>query len=415
MNLKGEIFFPGDKSISHRSLMFAALCNGKSKISNLSTGKDVQSTKNCLKDCGINIYIENLDHIIIGGKFKNPTKELDCGNSGTTARLLSGLLAGQNINATLIGDSSLSNRPMKRIIEPLKSMGLEFSSKNFTLPLTIKSSKLNGINYNSPIASAQVKSAIILAAIGSNKPTTFTEPVLSRNHTEIMLKSIGVSINSTQLKTTVSKIKTKLKPFNFLVPGDPSSAAFFAGAACMIKNSSLILKSISGNNTRLGIFSILKKMGATILKSNPRNILGEKIIDITVQNKTLNGISISKDQIPSIIDEIPIIAIVASQAKGKTKITGAKELRFKESDRISSVVLNLKNMGADITELEDGMIINGPKKLKGTFIKTYHDHRIAMAFEIASLVANGNNELDSIDCVDISYPEFFKTLNKIIK
>ena len=413
MNLTGEIFFPGDKSISHRSLMFAALCNGKSKISNLSTGKDVQSTKNCLIDCGIKIYNEKSSYIVEGGKFINPKKELDCGNSGTTVRLLAGLLSGQNINATFVGDESLSNRPMKRIIEPLKLMGLNCSSKNFTLPLKIKSSKLNGINYKSQIASAQVKSAILLAALGSNKPTSFIEPVLSRNHTEIMLKALGVPINTEKLKTTISKITKQLKPFNFNIPGDPSSAAFFAGAASMVKNSNLVLKNISGNDTRLGIFSILKQMGVTVLKSNKKNILGEKIIDITVKNKRLNGIKINENQIPSIIDEIPIIAIIASQAKGQTKITGAKELRYKESDRISSIVLNLKKMGADITELEDGMIINGPKKLKGTFIKTYHDHRIAMAFKIASIIADGENQLDSIDCVDISYPEFFETLTKI--
>ena len=413
MNLRGEIFFPGDKSISHRSLMFAALCDGKSKISNLSTGKDVQSTKNCLIDCGIKIYNEKSSYIVEGGKFINPKKELDCGNSGTTVRLLAGLLSGQNISATFVGDESLSNRPMKRIIEPLKLMGLNCSSKNFTLPLKIKSSKLNGINYKSQIASAQVKSAVLLAALGSNKPTSFIEPVLSRNHTEIMLKALGVPINTKKLKTTISKITRKLKPFNFNIPGDPSSAAFFAGAASMVKNSNLVLKNISGNDTRLGIFSILKQMGVTVLKSNEKNILGEKIIDITIKNKILNGIKINENQIPSIIDEIPIIAIVASQAKGQTKITGAKELRYKESDRISSIVLNLKKMGADITELEDGMIINGPKKLKGTFIKTYHDHRIAMAFKIASIIADGENQLDSIDCVDISYPEFFETLTKI--
>ena len=413
MNLTGEIFFPGDKSISHRSLMFAALCSGKSKISNLSTGKDVQSTKNCLIDCGIKIYNEKSSYIVEGGKFINPKKELDCGNSGTTVRLLAGLLSGQNINATFVGDESLSNRPMKRIIEPLKLMGLNCSSKNFTLPLKIKSSKLNGINYKSQIASAQVKSAVLLAALGSNKPTSFIEPVLSRNHTEIMLKALGVPINTEKLKTTISKIPKKLKPFNFNIPGDPSSAAFFAGAASMVKNSNLVLKNISGNDTRLGIFSILKQMGVTVLKSNKKNILGEKIIDIRIKNKRLNGIKINENQIPSIIDEIPIIAIIASQAKGQTKITGAKELRYKESDRISSIVLNLKKMGADITELEDGMIINGPKKLKGTFIKTYHDHRIAMAFKIASIIADGENQLDSIDCVDISYPEFFETLTKI--
>ncbi|MBA24679.1 MAG: 3-phosphoshikimate 1-carboxyvinyltransferase [Candidatus Marinimicrobia bacterium] len=413
MNLTGEIFFPGDKSISHRSLMFAALCNGKSKISNLSTGKDVQSTKNCLIDCGIKIYNEKSSYIVEGGKFINPKKELDCGNSGTTVRLLAGLLSGQNINATFVGDESLSNRPMKRIIEPLKLMGLNCSSKNFTLPLKIKSSKLNGINYKSQIASAQVKSAVLLAALGSNKPTSFIEPVLSRNHTEIMLKALGVPINTEKLKTTISKITKQLKPFNFNIPGDPSSAAFFAGAASMVKNSNLVLKNISGNDTRLGIFSILKQMGVTVLKSNKKNILGEKIIDIRIKNKRLNGIKINENQIPSIIDEIPIIAIIASQAKGQTKITGAKELRYKESDRISSIVLNLKKMGADITELEDGMIINGPKKLKGTFIKTYHDHRIAMAFKIASIIADGENQLDSIDCVDISYPEFFETLTKI--
>ena len=415
MYLKGKIFFPGDKSISHRSLIFAALCNGKSKISNLSTGEDVQSTKNCLKECGIEIIKKKSYYIIKGGKFNHPKKYLDCGNSGTTARLLTGLLAGQGIRATLIGDKSLSIRPMKRIIDPLTLMGLELSSNENKRPIKMKPSKLHGINYVSSISSAQVKSAVILAGIGATESTSYTEPILSRNHTEIILKKIGVNIKTSNLKTSVSKIGGKLKPFNLNIPGDPSSAAFFAAGSAMIKNSKITLKSISGNNTRLGFYNILEKMGATIIKSNVKNILGEIINDITIQNNYLNGISISHDEVPSIIDEIPIIAIIASQAKGKTEIRGAKELRYKESDRISSIVLNLKNMGANITELEDGMIINGPKKLKGSFIKTFQDHRIAMAFEIASLVANGKNTLDSIDCVDISYPEFFRTLNKIIK
>jgi len=413
MYLKGEIFFPGDKSISHRSLILAALCHGESKISNLSTGKDVQSTKNCLKECGIKIIEKKLYYIIKGGKFNHPKKHLDCGNSGTTARLLAGLLAGQGIRATLIGDKSLSMRPMKRIIDPLALMGLELSSIDNKLPMKIKPSKLHGIDYVSSISSAQVKSAVILAGIGATESTSYTEPILSRDHTEIMLKKIGVNIKTSNLKTSVSKISTKLKPFTINIPGDPSSAAFFAAGSAMIRNSKITLKSISGNNTRLGFYNILEKMGAIIKKSKINNILGEKIVDITVQNNTLKGISISDDEIPSIIDEIPIIAILASQADGKTEIRGAKELRYKESDRISSIVLNLKNMGANITELDDGMIIKGPTKLSGANITTFQDHRIAMSFEIANLVSNGNNTFDSIDCVNISFPEFFDTLSEI--
>ena len=412
MGIKGELTLPGDKSISHRALMFAALAEGESRISNLSTGVDVQSTRECLEACGIKISNNRNDVIVKGRKFSDPTEPLDCGNSGTTTRLLLGLLAGQGINATFVGDESLSARPMNRILEPLSQMGLKCESHDGKLPITIQKSDLNGIQYESPVASAQVKSAILLAGLGASGKTSVKEPILSRDHTEIMIYYLGVDISIKELTATVSSLSSPFSSFHFSIPGDPSSAAFFAASAALIPNSEIVLNRVLANPTRIGFFAALEKMGVGTECLDQWDEAGEQIRNLKVFHQTLNSTPITIDNIPGLIDEIPVIAILATQAEGKMEIRGAGELRIKECDRIHAVCKNLKKMGADIQELEDGFIVNGPTPLNGAKIETFHDHRIAMAFSIAGLVAHGKMILDHPECASISYPEFYDELER---
>ena len=413
MVIKGELTFPGDKSISHRSLMFAALANGESRLSNSSTGVDVQSTRKCLEACGIKIWNDGNDVIVKGGTFLNPSEPLDCGNSGTTTRLLLGLLAGQGINATFIGDDSLSSRPMNRILDPLSKMGLILESNNGKLTITIHKSELAGIKYESPVASAQVKSAVLLAGLGASGKTSVTEPTLSRDHTEKMLTGLGVNIIVDGLSTTISKSSSPLLSFKLSVPGDPSTAAFFATAAALVPKSEIKLNHVLANPTRTGFFAALEKMGGGMACVNQWEETGELIYNLKIFHQPLQSINIDEKDVPGLIDELPLIAILATQAKGKTEIRGAKELRVKECDRIHAICKNLKKMGADIEELDDGFIINGPTNLNGAEIETFHDHRIAMAFSIAELVADGDVELDNPECVSISYPEFYDVLERL--
>ena len=415
MAIKGEIIFPGDKSISHRALMFAALANGESRISNLSTGVDVKSTRNCLEACGIEIGNEGNEVVVNGGKFSDPTRPLDCGNSGTTTRLLLGLLAGQGINATFVGDESLSSRPMNRILDPLFQMGLKCESHDGKLPITIQNSDLNGIQYESPVASAQVKSAILLAGLGASGKTSVKEPILSRDHTEKMINGLGVDISIKGLTATVSNLSTPFSSFQFSVPGDPSTAAFFAASAALVPNSEIVLNRVLANPTRIGFFATLEKMGVGIEWLDQWDEAGERIRNIKIFHQALNSTPITIDNIPGLIDEIPVIAILATQVEGKMEIRGAEELRIKECDRIHAICKNLKTMGADIQELDDGFIINGPTPLYGAKIETFHDHRIAMAFAIAGLVAHGKMVLDHPECASISYPEFYDELERMIQ
>ena len=413
MAINGNIKFPGDKSISHRALMFAALANGQSRISNLSTGADVQSTRQCLEACGIQIENDGDDVIVTGGQFSDPTKPLNCGNSGTTTRLLMGLLVGQGINATLIGDESLSSRPMNRILDPLSQMGLQSESNDGKLPVIIHKSELNGIHYKSPVASAQVKSAILLAGLGANDQTTVTEPILSRDHTEKMLTGIGANLNSNGLSSIISPLSFSLSNFNMIVPGDPSTAAFFAAAAAVVPNSDITMSGILRNPTRIGFYITLQKMGAEMDCLATWEEAGETIGKLNVIHQPLNGITITQDHVPSLIDELPIIAVLATQAQGKTEVRDAEELRVKECDRIHAICKNLNSMGADIKELDDGFIINGPTQLKGATIETFHDHRIAMAFTVAELIADGDVVLDHPECASISFPEFYDELDRL--
>ena len=413
MVIKGTLTFSGDKSISHRALMFSALANGESRISNLSTGADVQSTRKCLEACGVEIRDEGNEVVVNGGKLSDPIDSLDCGNSGTTTRLLLGLMAGQGINATFIGDDSLSSRPMNRIIDPLYQMGLKSESNDGKLPITICKSDLNRIRYKSPVASAQVKSAVLLAGLGASGETSITEPILSRNHTEKMLSELGANLSTEGLVATVSSMTSPLSPFDLTVPGDPSTAAFFAASASLVPNSELVLTRILANPTRTGFFTALEKMGAAIERLKLWNEAGELIGNLKICHQSLKGILIDKNDVPGLIDELPIIAVLATQANGRTEVYGAEELRIKECDRIHAVCKNLKKMGADIEEMKDGFIINGPTPLKGANIETFHDHRIAMAFTIAGLVTNGDVILDHPECASISFPEFYDVLENL--
>jgi len=413
MAIKGTLKLPGDKSISHRALMFAALADGESRISDLSTGTDVHSTRKCLEACGIDIRDDGDVAIVKGSSFSNPAEPLDCGNSGTTIRLLLGLLAGQGINATFIGDESLSARPMNRILDPLSQMGLKCENNDGKLPVTIYQSNLNSIEYDSPIASAQVKSAILLAGLGASGVTTVIEPALSRDHTEKMLQGLGAEFSFNGLTATVSPLISPLESFKLSVPGDSSTGAFFAAAAAMIPGSSIIIDRILWNPTRIGFYSTLYQMGAGVDCMGQWDEAGERIGKLNVFYQSLKGVHITKEDIPGLIDELPIIAILATQAEGKTEVSGAGELRVKECDRIHAICSNLERMGADIEESQDGFIIHGPKQLNGAEIETFHDHRIAMAFTIAGLVANGDVMLDYPECASISFPEFYNELERL--
>lgn len=413
MRLRGELQFPGDKSLSHRVLIVGALAHGKSSFTNCATGLDVKSTAVCLGQCGIELDLRCSVGTVTGGKFKNPLTALHCGNSGTTARLLTGLLAGQHIQAELIGDDSLSGRPMGRVLHPLRLMGADVHAANRKLPLMIRSAALKGISYTLPVPSAQVKSAIMLAGLGAEGQTAISSPLPSRDHTEIMLKQSGANIELRQHKILLSPGTDELEPFRMELPGDPSTASFFAAAAAVLPGSELFFKKILANPSRIGFFEILRKMNAGLEWLELREERGEKVGDLRVHSGTLQGVEIGAAEIPALIDELPILAVLATQAVGKMVVTGAGELRVKETDRIRAICENLKKIGGDIEELPDGFIINGPSRLHGGEIKTYGDHRIAMAFSVADLLSDGAVRLDDATCVDISCPEFYQLIRKV--
>ncbi|MBN2092385.1 3-phosphoshikimate 1-carboxyvinyltransferase [candidate division KSB1 bacterium] len=411
-----EIIVPGDKSISHRAVMFGSLANGTTEISGISMGQDVKSTIKCLKELGITA--EMVDGIMKVTGFglrglREPRNVLDAGNSGTTIRLMAGILAGQDFSVTLTGDESLSRRPMKRIIEPLQKMGaiIEGTAEGFA-PLTIKGTILSSFKHELPVASAQVKSALLLAGMYARGTTAVSEPVKSRDHTERMLSYLGANIGIDENTVTIEGFPL-LKAAPIQVPGDISSAAFFIVAATIVPNSTLVIKNIGINPTRGGILEALRIMGADIVEDSFTSKNYEPSTNLQIKSIQLSGTTISREMIPKIIDEIPIFAVAATQAKGETVIRDARELRVKETDRINAVVENLRRMGAAVEELPDGMIIQGEQKLKGAVINSYHDHRIAMAFTIAGLVAEGETIIQNADCVDISYPGFFMQLEEL--
>ena len=418
-SLKGEITVPGDKSISHRSIMFGALAKGITEIDGFLDGEDCNSTIDAFRAMGVKIE-KNESRIKVYGNglygLKAPSSPLNCGNSGTTTRLISGILSGQSFESKLIGDDSLQSRPMKRVIDPLTKMGADISSEkgNNCVPLLIRPSAngLRGIAYESPVASAQVKSAILLAGLYAKGITSVTEPAVSRNHTELMLSAFGADITQAGKTSTVIP-GNELTGQKITVPGDISSAAYFIAAGLLIPNSEILIRNVNINPTRAGILDVCDMMGANISYENVRTVSGEKVCDLFVSSSDLTGCTIEGDMIPTLIDEIPIIAVMAALAEGETIIKDAAELKVKESDRIQTVVSNLSAMGCDITATDDGMIIRGGAPLHGAKIKTHLDHRIAMAFAIAGLVAEGVTTLDHPECVSISYPTFFETLRSL--
>lgn len=416
--LKGEVTVPGDKSISHRAVMFGSLADGVTEVTNFLQGADCLTTIDAFRKMGI--PIENTpEKILIHGKglhgLKAPSSVLDMGNSGTTTRLISGILAGQSFACTLTGDASIKRRPMGRIIEPLSMMGANIVSVNGNgcAPLRITGSPLHGIHYYSKVASAQVKSAVLLAGLYAEGETSVTEPALSRNHTEIMLRCFGAEL-STEEKTARVSPKPHLTGQKIRVPGDISSAAYFIAAGLLVPDAEVLIKNVGINPTRDGILAVAKEMGGNITLLN-ENYDGEPTADLLVKHSALHGVAIEGDLIPTLIDELPVICIMAACATGTTVIRDAAELKVKESNRIDVMVESLRAMGCDITGTDDGMIINGGRPLHGAMIDSHMDHRIAMSFAVASLIAEGETEIKGSDVVSISYPDFYKDLARLCR
>jgi 3-phosphoshikimate 1-carboxyvinyltransferase len=416
-SLKGEVIPPPDKSISHRAVIITSLAKGRSLIRNFLHAEDPLRTFNAFRQMGVDIEVKK-DEIIVNGKglingLKEPKKPIYCGNSGTTMRLLCGVLAGQPFSAELRGDTSLMRRPMQRVISPLTEMGAVFrSEKGGYPPIFIKGGKLSPIEYRSPVASAQVKSAILLAGLYCEGITSVIEPERSRDHTERMLKAAGVNIEIEGLKVSVTG-KAHLHPLEITIPGDFSSASFFIVAATIVHNSNIVIRDVGINPTRTGLINILKKMGADIRIENKREVSVEPVADIYVRYSELSGIEIGGDMVLRSIDEFPILCVAASVAHGTTKITGARELRVKESDRIASMSRELRKMGVEVEELKDGVIIKGTERLKGATVQSYGDHRVAMALKIAGLVSDGETSVEDTECIKTSYPDFMETLNRL--
>ena len=418
-HLKGEITVPGDKSISHRSIMLGSIASGVTEVHGFLNGADCISSMNCFRQMGVDIDYDGSIVTIHGNGLhglKAPADTLDVGNSGTTTRLMSGILAAQNFSSRVIGDDSICRRPMKRIITPLAMMGADITSErgNDCAPLIINGRKLKGIHYDSPVASAQVKSCVLLAGLYADGETSVTEPYVSRNHTELMLNAFGGSCTTLGTTATVTSDPV-LTGQKIVVPGDISSAAYFLVAGLIAENSEITIKNVGINPTRDGIIDVIKMMGGDITFANVNADSGEPTADITVKTSSLKGCVIAGDIIPKLIDEIPVIAILACFAEGETVIKDAAELKVKESNRIDVMVNNLSAMGADITGTDDGMIIRGGKPLHSAVIHSKKDHRIAMSFAVAAMCAEGETEILDADCVNISYPDFYRDLENLQK
>ena len=417
-SVNGELALPGDKSISHRAVIFSCMAKGISEIENLSNGEDVRSTLKCFAELGVKSKWENEKLIIEGRGYKNfdaPIKNLDAGNSGTTARLLTGFLSAQPFQSTLIGDESLSQRPMKRVIEPLSSMGAKFSSSSkMTLPLTIyPPEKLSPITYEMPVASAQVKSSLLLAGLHLDEETCIIESEQTRNHTEVML---GLHVEEREGKRFIySSQKNYPSAQNYFVPSDISSAAFFIVLTLLAKNSEVILRHVSLNETRTGIIKVLKEMGSKIDIANQQTSNNELYGDLIVQSSGLHSIEIAKEIVPNIIDEIPVLSVASVLGTGKFEIRNASELRVKESDRISALVHNYKLLGLDVLEYPDGFSVSGTIQNENPVFESFHDHRIAMAFAVLSMFFKNGGSILNYDCVKISNPQFLEQINSLIQ
>lgn len=412
--LRGELAVPGDKSISHRSVMFGALSEGITEAENFLTGADCLSTISCFRQMGISVE-QNGTSVIVHGKglhgLTRPSGIIDAGNSGTTVRLLSGILAGQPFDSTITGDASIQKRPMKRVMTPLSQMGASITSvhENGCAPLQIKGSPLHGIHYLSPVASAQVKSCVLLAGLYADAPTSVTEPAISRNHSELMLRYFGADIQCEGTTSTVLP-DPRLVGQKVNVPGDISSAAYFIAAALLVPGSEVLLKNVGINPTRDGMLRVVRAMGGDVTLVNENTDGAEPCADLLIRSSSLHATTIEGELIPTLIDELPVIAVLAAFAEGTTVIKDAAELKVKESDRIAVMTENLKRMGADVEPTDDGMIIHGGRPLHGATINPYLDHRIAMSFAVAALAADGKTEIQDADCVKISYPGFYTDL-----
>ena len=413
MAIHGEITPPPDKSISHRAFMLGALANGTTTVRNSLNSEDIKSTRSALTALGVDIQKDGDIYRVLGLQIKEPIQVIDAGNSGTTARLICGILAGLDGIITLTGDSSLVQRPMARVIKPLELMGARFMArKGGYLPLSIKGGNLRGIFHPMEISSAQVKSALLLAGLKADGQTTVNEPSASRDHTERMLGYFGATLNLSQKSVTINGGQ-KLEARDIIVPGDPSSAAFPIVWAAAVPGSEIIVHDVCLNTTRTGFLTVLERMGAHIERVNVQDRAGEPVGDIIVRGSELQGTTIAGDEIPSLIDEIPILVVAAALASGTTVITDAKELRVKETDRITALVQGLSRLGAQVEELDDGLIIKGQAQLSAGNISTFSDHRIAMSFFILSMASGIDIHLDNSECVNISYPTFFMDMEKL--
>ena len=412
--LRGELAVPGDKSISHRSVMFGALSEGITEAENFLTGADCLSTISCFRQMGISVE-QNGTSVIVHGKglhgLTRPSGIIDAGNSGTTVRLLSGILAGQPFDSTITGDASIQKRPMKRVMTPLSQMGASILSvhENGCAPLQIKGSPLHGIHYLSPVASAQVKSCVLLAGLYADAPTSVTEPAISRNHSELMLRYFGADIQCEGTTSTVLP-DPMLIGQKVNVPGDISSAAYFIAAALLVPGSEVLLKNVGINPTRDGMLRVVRAMGGDVTLINESTDGAEPCADLLIRSSSLHATTIEGELIPTLIDELPVIAVLAAFAEGTTIIKDAAELKVKESDRIAVMTENLKRMGADVEPTDDGMIIHGGRPLHSATINPHLDHRIAMSFAVAALAADGETKIQDADCVKISYPGFYTDL-----
>lgn len=415
--LRGTVKIPGDKSISHRSVMFGAIAKGRTEITGFLQGADCLSTISCFRSMGIEI-INDKHTVTVNGRglhgLSAPDSVLDTGNSGTTTRLISGILAGQNFTSRLDGDASIRKRPMDRIIDPLRLMGADIQGDNNSsfAPLTICGSKLNGIDYVSPVASAQIKSCLLLAGLYADGKTSVTEPTLSRNHTELMLSAFGAQVSSAGCTASVFPAN-ELYGQKINVPGDISSAAYFIAAGLIVPDSEILIENVGINPTRDGMIKVCLAMGGSIELLNERTQGGEPVADLLVRSSSLHGTVIEGDIIPTLIDEIPVIAVLAAYADGETVIKDAAELKVKESDRIAVVTKNLSRMGADVTPADDGMTIQGGRPLHGAKLESFMDHRIAMSFTVAALGAEGTTSIADAGLAEISYPSYYKDLSAL--
>jgi len=407
--LRGELRLPGDKSIAHRALLFGALAEGLHRIEGLPPSEDVASTARCLRQLGVQIDELPDGSVQIPERNWTDGQALDAGNSGTTARLMAGLLAGQGLTATIDGDESLRRRPMGRIATPLEQMGAKITTDDGKLPMKIEGGPIRGIHYELPVASAQVKSAILLAALSAEGETVVVEKAPTRDHTETMFAAMGVNLVREGLAIRLAGGQ-RLQGTQVIIPGDVSSAAFFVVATLLVPGSEVTLRRVGLNPTRSGLLEVVERMGGRIERQEEATLAGEPMADLVIRNGPLRGVEIGGTLIPAMIDELPVTAALATQAEGRTVVSGAEELRYKESDRIAATVEGLTRMGAKIEARQDGFVIDGPCPLKGATVASHGDHRIAMAMAVAGLIADGPTTIEGSEAVNISFPSFFGDL-----